>query len=66
MLSKKGKLIFSVAAAACVIGCAVLLYFGFVFFRDRTKVLLLYNGYIILLTLFIIYMVHRYIKTYIT
>ncbi len=66
MLSKKGRLIFRIVSAGCVMGCAVVLYFGFVFFRDRPKVFVLYNGYIILLTGLVIFMVHRYIKTYIT
>ncbi|MFQ5587335.1 MAG: hypothetical protein ACE5F7_00720 [Nitrospiria bacterium] len=64
-MSKKGKLVFNIVAAACVVSCVVLLYFGFVFFSERTLVFVLYNGYIILLTILIIYMAHRYIKTYI-
>ncbi len=65
MLSKKGKMIFNIVSAGCILGCVVLLYFGFVFFQDRTKVMVLYSAYIILLTGLIIFMVHRYIKTYI-
>ncbi len=66
MLSKKGKLIFNIATLVCVIGCAGFLYFGYLFFRDRTTVFIIYNAYMVLLTGVVIYMIHRYVKTYIT
>ena len=64
-MSKKAKFIFNVVSAACVIGCVALLYFGYFFFRERTTVFVLYTTYIVLLTGIIIFMVRRYIKTYV-
>ncbi|GEM_PF-7118466 len=66
MLSKKGKLLFKLTTLVSIVGCAVLLYFGYYFFKDRTKAFIFFNGYIILLTGIVIFMAHRFIKTYIT
>ena len=65
MLSKKGKLIFTIVTLACIIGCIGFVYLGFVFFAKKQLVLWLYNIYIVGLTAIVIFMVHRYIKTYI-
>ncbi len=65
MLSKKGGKLFKLAALVCVLGCSVLLYFGHYFFRDRATAFILFNAYIVLLTLLVIFMVYRYIKAYI-
>ncbi len=64
-LSKKGKLIFSIVSTMGVIFCAVLLYFGYVFFRDRTSTFIFYNAYIIFLSGIVVYLAYRYIKAYI-
>ncbi len=66
MLSKKGGRFFKLGVAVCVGGCAVFLYFGNYFFKDRSTAFVLFNAYIILLTILIIWMVYRYIKAYIT
>ena len=65
MLSKKGRVIFIVISVICVLGCIGFLYFGFIFFGDRKLVFWLYNLYIVGLTAIVIYMVYRYVKTYI-
>jgi predicted membrane channel-forming protein YqfA (hemolysin III family) len=66
MHSKKGGRLFKLVASICVGGCAVMLYLGYYFFKDRTTAFVLFNGYIILLTGLVIYMAHRFIKSYIT
>jgi len=65
MLSKKGKLIFVVVTGVCILGCIGFVYLGFVFFAKKQLVLWVYNIYIVGLTGVVIFMVHRYIKTYI-
>ncbi len=66
MLSKRGGRFFKLATLVCMSGCAVLLYLGNYFFKDRATAFILFNAYIILLTGLIIWMVYRYIKAYVS
>ncbi|MFQ5596941.1 MAG: hypothetical protein ACE5GK_02720 [Nitrospiria bacterium] len=66
MLSRKGKLIFAMAVFICTVGTIGALYIGFVFFRDRQLVFWLFSIYIVGVAGIVVFMVHRYIKTYIT
>lgn len=66
MLSKKGGRFFKLAVLICISGSGVLLYFGHYFFKDRSTAFVLFNSYIILLTILAILMVYYYIKSYIT
>lgn len=63
-LSPKGKIIFNLSLLACLVGCGTLLYFGYVFFHDRTVVFWVYNIYIVGLTGVVVYMVRRFVKMY--
>jgi len=66
MLSKKGGRFFKLAVFVCVGGCAGFLYIGHYFFKDRSTAFVLFNAYIILLTILVIWMIYRYIKGYIS
>jgi len=66
MLSKKGKVMFTIACIVCTVGCIGALYFGFLFFRDRKVVFWLFNAYMVGVACIVVFMVHRYIKTYVT
>ncbi len=66
MLSKKAKLIFTTGVIVSIVGTIVAIYIGYYFFSDRARVFWIFSAYIVVVASIFVFMVHRYVKIYIT